>query len=50
MPLLAKMAPPIDPPRNVDVDSIRKTIVLMKENGLQTGDVKAEALLAPSAR
>jgi len=49
-PLLAKMAPPIDPPRNVDVDSIRKTIVLMKENGLQTGDVKAEALLAPSAR
>jgi NitT/TauT family transport system substrate-binding protein len=48
--LLAKMSPLVDPPRKVDVDSIRKTIALMKAHELLTGDVNPEALLAPSAR
>jgi NitT/TauT family transport system substrate-binding protein len=48
--LLAKMSPLVDPPRKVDVDSIRKTIALMKSHELLTGDVNPEALLAPSAR
>ena len=48
--LLAKMSPLVDPPRKVDMDSIRKTIALMKLHELLTGDVNPEALLAPSAR
>jgi NitT/TauT family transport system substrate-binding protein len=48
--LLAKMSPPVDPPRKVDVDSIRKTMSLMKEHGLLTTDVNTDALLHSSAR
>jgi NitT/TauT family transport system substrate-binding protein len=48
--LLAKMSPLVDPPRKVDMDSIRKTMALMKSHELLTGDVNPEALLAPSAR
>jgi NitT/TauT family transport system substrate-binding protein len=48
--LLAKMAPLGEPPRKVDVESIRKTIAQMKAHDLLTGDVNVEALLAPSAR
>jgi len=50
VPLLAKMAPLVDPPRKVDVDSIRKTLALMKQHELLTGDVNPEALVAPFAR
>lgn len=48
--LLAKMSPLVDPPRKVDAESIRRTIALMKAHELLTGDVNADALLAPSAR
>ena len=48
--LLSKMSPLADPPRKVDAESIRKTIALMKSHELLTGDVNADALLAPSAR
>jgi hypothetical protein len=44
------MSPLVDPPRKVDMDSIRKTMALMKSHELLTGDVNPEALLAPSAR
>jgi len=50
VPLLAKMSPLVDPPRKVDADSIRKTLALMKQHDLLTGDVAVETLLAPSAR
>jgi NitT/TauT family transport system substrate-binding protein len=48
--LLAKMAPLGEPPRKVDLESIRKTMVQMKAHDLLTGDVNVEALVAPSAR
>jgi NitT/TauT family transport system substrate-binding protein len=48
--LLAKMAQPGEAPTKVDVESIRKTVVLMKAHDLLTGDVNVDALLAPSAR
>jgi NitT/TauT family transport system substrate-binding protein len=48
--LLAKMAQPGEAPSKVDVESIRKTMVLMKAHDLLTGDVNVDALLAPSAR
>jgi NitT/TauT family transport system substrate-binding protein len=48
--LLAKMAQPGEAPSKVDVESIRKTVVLMKAHDLLTGDVNVDALLAPSAR
>jgi NitT/TauT family transport system substrate-binding protein len=48
--LLAKMAPLGEPPRKVDLESIRKTMAQMKANDLLTGDVSVEALVAPSAR
>jgi NitT/TauT family transport system substrate-binding protein len=48
--MLARMAPLGEPPRKVDVESIRKTIVQMKAHDLLTGDVNVDALLAPSAR
>ena len=46
--LLAKMAPLGEPPRNVDLESIRKTVALMKAHELLAGDVNVEALLAPA--
>lgn len=48
--LLAKMAQPGEAPTKVDVESIRKTVVLMKAHDLLTGDVNVDALLAPSAQ
>jgi hypothetical protein len=48
--LLAKMAPMVDPPRSVDAESIRKTIVLMKEHGLLKTDVDVQSMLHESAR
>jgi len=48
--LLAKMAQPAEAPTKVDVESIRKTLALMKAHDLLTGDVNVEALLAPTAR
>ena len=48
--MLAKMPPLQAAPGAVDVESIRKTAVLMKAHGLLTGDVDAAALLAPTAR
>lgn len=48
--LLAKMAPMVEPPSSVDADSIRKTIVLMKEHGLLKTDVDVGAMLHKSAR
>lgn len=48
--LLAKMSPLVDPPRKVDLDSIRKTIVLMKQHDLLAGDVNPESLLASSTQ
>lgn len=47
--LLAKMAQPGEAPTRIDVESIRKTVVLMKAHGLLTGEVNVEALLAPVA-
>jgi len=47
--MLAKMAQPAEAPTKVDVESIRKTVTLMKAHGLMTGDVNADALLAPVA-
>lgn len=48
--LLAKMAQPGEAPSKVDVESIRKTVVLMKAHDLLQGEVNVDALLAPSAR
>lgn len=48
--LLAKMSPLVDPPRKVDVESIRKTMILMKEHGLLRTDVNADSLLHSTAR
>jgi NitT/TauT family transport system substrate-binding protein len=48
--LLARMAPLGEPPRKVDVESIRKTVALMKAHDLLTGDVNLDALVAPFAR
>ena len=48
--LLAKMAPLGEPPRNVDLESIRKTVALMKAHELLAGDVNVEALLAPAVK
>ena len=47
--MLAKMAQPAEAPTKVDLESIRKTVTLMKAHGLVTGDVAAETLLAPAA-
>lgn len=47
--MLAKMAQPGAAPTKVDLDSIRKTVVLMKAHDLLTGDVNVDALLAPVA-
>jgi len=47
--LLAKMAQPAVAPTKVDVDSIRKTVVLMKAHQLLATDVNVDALLAPVA-
>ena len=48
--LLAKMAPLVDPPRRVDLESIRKTMTLMKEHDLLTTGVNADDLLHSTAR
>jgi len=48
-PLLEKMSPVVDPPRTVDLDSIRKTMALMKEHGLLASSANTEALLAAIA-
>lgn len=48
--LLAKMAPMVEPPRTVDVDSIRKTLALMKEHGLLKSEVDVAKMLHESAR
>jgi len=47
--LLAKMAQPAEAPTKVDLESIRRTVALMKAHELLTGDVNVEALLAPIA-
>jgi NitT/TauT family transport system substrate-binding protein len=46
--LLAKMAQPAEAPTKVDVESIRKTVALMKAHELLTGDVNVDTLLAPT--
>jgi NitT/TauT family transport system substrate-binding protein len=48
--MLAKMAQPAEAPARVDLESIRKTVALMKAHDLVTGDVNVDALLAPSVR
>jgi len=48
--MLAKMAQPAEAPARVDLESIRKTVALMKAHDLVTGDVSVDALLAPSVR
>lgn len=49
--LLTRMPPAAEsPPRAVDVQSIAKTIVLMKEHGLLRAEVDPEALVHPTAR
>lgn len=47
--MLARMAQPAEAPTKVDVESIRRTVVLMKAHELLTGDVNVDALLAPVA-
>jgi NitT/TauT family transport system substrate-binding protein len=47
--MLAKMAQPAEAPTKVDVESIRKTVALMKAHELLTGDVNVDAMLAPVA-
>lgn len=48
--MLAKMSAPIDPPRKVDLDSIRKTVALMKQHGLLAREVDVSGLIHSTAR
>lgn len=49
--LLSRMPPAAEPPpRTVDVQSIAKTVVLMKEHGMLRAEVDHEALVHPAAR